>query len=780
MTIERLGCANDYQVTVHWRGGKRPFINLQGVTKIHWERRLDEVSQAEVVINKPLAGEGCCGMLGYIRPWMHEVTIYRDGVLVWQGPIVTTVEERGSLTLKCKDVLAWLDRRVNFGVIKRNSTGMDATLAAYAYVSAGFFKSYTYVTTVKGKRVKRTVYDDTNVRPFIKIYRGAPKMKTPQIRDRSHYMGVLLHKLGEEKGVDYTTVGRSIIIRPEVSATSVPYRKSLWLTDEHFSEPLRVTDDGWSIATRMTVLATGRDPEKQSGCGKSKGRTPQGGKEKPKKPKAKANPKPPWWPPNLPWPPPSPNASGYGVFPPLFTPEQAARVLAPQADGSFDAVSLAAAATLPRSADALIAVAGAQVGKNLMATVNAWYGGVAKDAPWGASFISWCAAQVDAKDSDADSEMLMSVGRFSIAAAMAQWFKSTGRWGRSPERGALAFFDWDGTQDVTQVDHVGLVTAAYTDGTFDTIEGNTEDTVARRERDIRQVVGFGYPDYPDGYDLSGSPDAPATVVQAAATLLSAANNSTSGDTIPQTYPEAPLPVMSLPMMSLADGTLADLRSPEVAAAVRAKDGKNKIPRAWQAAKDAMKSQADKNCGSKKTKQKPLVARPATANIPEDMARYGVIDALRKIDNPENKLSVKDLIPKVSELRRQTDPPRVAITAPESAVLTPDAPVTIQRLVCGWRFDIAVEDYCRPLWQPVRLSEVSVDYEADDVEKVRIAFIPLRGAREITPKDGFDTSEGVPGETLEEALKKQQATKSKRDWEDEFKKFTQRKKRKKKT
>ncbi len=121
-----------------------------------------------------------------------------------------------------------------------------------------------------------------------------------------------------------------------------------------------------------------------------------------------------------------------------------------------------------------------------------WYGmnGVA----WCDIFVSWVGVQANARD---------IIGRAAYTPAHAQWFRQQGRWGHTPRRGAIAFFDFpDGLH---RIQHVGIVESVRRDGRIVTIEGNTSKGfwgsqshgggVYRRVRSTRLVVGYGYPKY---------------------------------------------------------------------------------------------------------------------------------------------------------------------------------------------------------------------------------------------------------------------------------------------
>lgn len=107
---------------------------------------------------------------------------------------------------------------------------------------------------------------------------------------------------------------------------------------------------------------------------------------------------------------------------------------------------------------------------------------------WCDMFVSWCGVKVGAGD---------AVGVHAWTVAHARWFQSQGRFDRRPEPGAIVFFDWSGSHGVEHIDHVGVVESVRANGDLVTLEGNTDDRVARRVRSMRTVVGFGHPKWRD-------------------------------------------------------------------------------------------------------------------------------------------------------------------------------------------------------------------------------------------------------------------------------------------
>ncbi len=121
---------------------------------------------------------------------------------------------------------------------------------------------------------------------------------------------------------------------------------------------------------------------------------------------------------------------------------------------------------------------------------------------WCATFVCWCFVQ--AYGAEAARRVLFQPDRDNCAAACsyaANYFKQRGRFGLSPKIGAQIFFGENAR------DHTGLV-YSYDAARVYTIEGNSDDQVARRSYDLTNpwIAGYGYPDYeslPNGGEAEG-------------------------------------------------------------------------------------------------------------------------------------------------------------------------------------------------------------------------------------------------------------------------------------
>ncbi|WP_062430711.1 CHAP domain-containing protein [Herbidospora daliensis] len=145
-------------------------------------------------------------------------------------------------------------------------------------------------------------------------------------------------------------------------------------------------------------------------------------------------------------------------------------------------------------ADALINVANSQMGYaevNGSSKFGEWFGQNVvkkagyKDAAWCDMFVSWAAHQTG---------QAQDVGQFAYTPEHAQWFENQGAWGTTPVPGAVVFFDWGHSKNISAIDHVGLVKKVINDHTIETIEGNISNMVVSKVRTDNTIVGYGYPE----------------------------------------------------------------------------------------------------------------------------------------------------------------------------------------------------------------------------------------------------------------------------------------------
>ena len=124
----------------------------------------------------------------------------------------------------------------------------------------------------------------------------------------------------------------------------------------------------------------------------------------------------------------------------------------------------------------------------------------------GAEYLhaAWCDMKVtyDAHHAEARKAVLPKGDR-AYTVWHAEDFQNAGLWKsgttaniqRYAYPGCVVFFDWNGTNTVGAIDHVGYVVRNLGDGRLVTIEGNTSDAVKLRVRGADVIAGFGMAKY---------------------------------------------------------------------------------------------------------------------------------------------------------------------------------------------------------------------------------------------------------------------------------------------
>lgn len=248
-----LGCPKEYRAVIHWRGGSRPFTSpgVSALTGVQWNRTVNDTAEGSVTIAKGEAGAGCCGLLGRIEPYAHELSVYRDSELVWQGPVTRTLENRSTFTVEARDVTEWLARTVN------------TTILRYVSANAADPMHRGPVQEITETIIRRNLSSATwssgvdwpRILPF--IVRDDDPVVTSFEKDGSDnasaWIVPILQIMDEElvpRGLEYTTVGRALVLgRPQTTSDTAQAR----LTLDHITGDVQIVRDGPSGATLVWV-----------------------------------------------------------------------------------------------------------------------------------------------------------------------------------------------------------------------------------------------------------------------------------------------------------------------------------------------------------------------------------------------------------------------------------------------------------------------------------------------------------------------------------------------
>ncbi|WP_431897945.1 CHAP domain-containing protein [Nonomuraea sp. bgisy101] len=125
-------------------------------------------------------------------------------------------------------------------------------------------------------------------------------------------------------------------------------------------------------------------------------------------------------------------------------------------------------------------------------------------APWcDMSITHWARQSGNADAVLPEGDRAFTVWHAEDGKDLGRWYPGTSENIRKHAKpGAVVFFDWDGTDRIGAIDHVGIVEVNLGDGRVQTIEGNTADSCKRRVRASNVIAGFWNPDYEEDDDVS--------------------------------------------------------------------------------------------------------------------------------------------------------------------------------------------------------------------------------------------------------------------------------------
>jgi len=228
-----LGQGNN-RAFIYRRGGKRLVGELKGKVSIEWNRTRDDISVAVVKVRG--WDEPTAKMLATLQPWAYELVIFRENGFevdrVWEGPISLPTFEWDQVTIQAKDVVNYAYRRILRQELNDALNGDSVIVRAVKVLQNAFAP------------------DDPNVlaylTPFYRDDDGNQYRNTPAY---SRYAFEELDDMASNSGLDYTAVGRAILVwgtRNRIG-TLPEFR------DEHFGSPPVVSVYGMSFANRYAI-----------------------------------------------------------------------------------------------------------------------------------------------------------------------------------------------------------------------------------------------------------------------------------------------------------------------------------------------------------------------------------------------------------------------------------------------------------------------------------------------------------------------------------------------
>lgn len=214
------------------RGGKVRIGELTPLSEIRWNRKRDNISDAEATVGT----SQCCELLGDLRTVKHELHIERDDEQVWQGVITRLEYDWDQVRVYAEDLL-WPSKRTaikvgykakQFNVVDR----MHWLLANQTYAPNG---------------------DPWGMLSHLHPVRHADEPKSSrEVAAYQYYVWDDFDKYAEDNGTDYTVVGRDVYYWD----LNLRWKVIAALDESHLSQFPRVVEYGNSAATRAIVSNT--------------------------------------------------------------------------------------------------------------------------------------------------------------------------------------------------------------------------------------------------------------------------------------------------------------------------------------------------------------------------------------------------------------------------------------------------------------------------------------------------------------------------------------------
>lgn len=236
---DTLGCGT-YEVYFNTRGGGSFIFRARNLTQVNWGRTLNEVSEAQVTFSLNGQDEACCNGVGTINPWQHEISIYRDGVEVWCGPVVNATIDLSTLTAtyQAKDLSAWFDHRwVELQGADQEWEETDVTTIYEWLVQHAYYKDpwgMEWYLQPMGIPIDRSYIGSSPGERWAGTFPNVGD----ELRDLAQY------------GIDFTTVRRTMVGGNLEDANSGPVAR---LIDKSWAQLPQIQISGGGMATEVGV-----------------------------------------------------------------------------------------------------------------------------------------------------------------------------------------------------------------------------------------------------------------------------------------------------------------------------------------------------------------------------------------------------------------------------------------------------------------------------------------------------------------------------------------------
>lgn len=231
--VSTLGCPEAYGVFVAARSG-HPLLTELPASSIAWSRVTDDVSEATIGLDLANGFEECCRAINGLGRYMFEIAIYRQGILVWTGPVVD-ITVQGGIQIRAEDKMSWLKVRAIHNHIDYPDPGVDVATIFNAVIADAMAPD-----NVPGLSATAT---GTGVRAAREYLPNPPQNAFDAVQELSR------------SGVDYTMIGPTMVAGSFV----VPTPPIALLTDQSVTELPQYELLGANFASKWIVTGAPGD-----------------------------------------------------------------------------------------------------------------------------------------------------------------------------------------------------------------------------------------------------------------------------------------------------------------------------------------------------------------------------------------------------------------------------------------------------------------------------------------------------------------------------------------
>ncbi len=254
-----LGCPQTYEVVVFEENGSlnpltgeavfgRTVGVIDGWVELRWDRRLDDISEAQIQIE---TNADCCtsGFINDLHVWHHGVAIYRDGELVWNGPIVLIEATRTRVTLTANDVSVLLTKRL----LSRDICFSLDPLVCTAGVGGIVYGPQSPEVVAQRLIEEALRVDDHGA--FVEVQSLSAAVYEASYKKYGGPVFDLIQALATEF-INWTVLGRRIVVSVGGLRTSTGLSRTALLTCEDFvNDTFKTTEDGFATLTQDVQIA---------------------------------------------------------------------------------------------------------------------------------------------------------------------------------------------------------------------------------------------------------------------------------------------------------------------------------------------------------------------------------------------------------------------------------------------------------------------------------------------------------------------------------------------